>query len=204
MPPWVVPISTLVATLVGGLLSFLVQRWLSLRREHVERVQSVATIVMDRALDRQVFDKATQKVRPLQELRLQVRGEVHKAKLWNFWSESAEPGGVWNRTAYHLSETLERLGHLVLSGVLPLRSVLDYCATMVVRDWVVSFGVTDTLRAEAEPRTSPGSGGAFPFRRRHAEWLMAVSVLYLEKRWGSDFVDSEVERTVVRLAFLRG
>lgn len=103
-----------------------------------------------------------------------------------------------NKLAYILCIGMQQAGLSVISGTVPFWSVLISHGEAVVEDWVFCSSHVEKLRAEnsdySKYHINKGFFSKFrkypkvkvepAFRRRHAEWLAIISILYVWERSG--------------------
>lgn len=123
-------------------------------------------------------------VRRIVQKRLDGKSLDEQRRILNEFREATLRQNTWeNAFAYQLTLAQERVGELVLSGVLPLETILSMNGYQILEDWAYSSRL---IEAEIQKPEDPVSvRGSVPFKRRHAEWLACIAALYTTKHWRS-------------------
>lgn len=136
------------------------------------------------------------KVELLREAKTIAMDEHRKSpEEWNKASRLSNSGAWQNQVAYETAWALEHLGASVFAGILPLRMILAIVGDTIIddwllcRSWVKSYREVKNLVSKLETKNFPNAH----FHRRHAEWLVLVTVLWMERHWSYPNCDCVAE-----------
>jgi hypothetical protein len=104
---------------------------------------------------------------------------------WDKASQFDNQGAWQNRVAYETADILQKLGAATFTGSIPLRMLLAIVGDAVVDDWVLCRTWVKSYR-ESQHTISQAyvtHGAAIHYYRRHAEWLVLVTVAWMTRYW---------------------
>jgi hypothetical protein len=101
---------------------------------------------------------------------------------WADWDAASDiDRDEWeNHLAFELGVALERLGIAVFTGVVPVQVFLALAADQVLEDWILCRG---WIRSYQKKHRVTDATGMVTFHRRHAEWLVLLSALWMKKHF---------------------
>ncbi len=110
------------------------------------------------------------------------------------WDEvsSLSNQDTWqNHVAFEIAWALEHLGASVFMGILPLDMVLGIVGETVIDDWLLCRSWVKSYRDfEGTISQVETTGvGDVDYHRRHAEWLVLVTVEWMRKNWQYESCD---------------
>jgi hypothetical protein len=101
-------------------------------------------------------------------------------QTWRAASVLGRPG-YENRIGYELSIAMERLGIAVFTGAVDAAFFLALAADQVLEDWPLCESWIESYRDENHGLMH--RNGRVPFHRRHAEWLVLLSALWMHREF---------------------
>ena len=104
-------------------------------------------------------------------------------KQWEENSKKSSKDTWQNQTAYETAISLERLGLVALTGLVPLGVVLAIFGDQIIDDWLVCRHWVKSYREE-ENFTSNAvhNNNSVPYHRRHGEWLVLLTLLWVKNK----------------------
>jgi hypothetical protein len=99
------------------------------------------------------------------------------------WRQACVLGrsGYENRIGYELSIAMERLGIAVFTGAVDPSFFLALAADQVLEDWPLCEPWIESYRNDNHGLVH--RNGRVPFHRRHAEWLVLLSALWMNREF---------------------
>lgn len=103
-------------------------------------------------------------------------------KNYDSWSKKSDldKKGWENKLAFELSVALERIGIAVFSGALPISILLPLMADQIIDDWILCY---QWIKSYREQERIYDAQAKIPFHRRHAEWVVILSTLWMYKNY---------------------
>jgi len=104
---------------------------------------------------------------------------------WDKVSNLSNRGAWQNQVAFETAWALEHLGVAAFSGVLPLRVLLGIAGDTIVDDWLLCRSWVKSYRESEHAISQAETTGTATvhYLRRHAEWLVLVTVAWMTRHW---------------------
>ena len=104
---------------------------------------------------------------------------------WDRASRRPNLGAWQNQVAFETAWALEHLGSAAFAGILPLRVLLAIAGDVIIDDWLLCRSWVKSYRDEerAIPQVETMRFPSVYYHRRHAEWLVLVTVLWMVRHW---------------------
>lgn len=168
------------------------------RREpsYVQQLSHINDIYVNEYFNRQEISKIIpakdEKINNLKKLREFIRENLKPKN--NESEEKARRRSIeksmikdnWeNIFAYNISRCIQRIGIMVLLGIIPAEYVLANHALTIIEDWGYCKNLADIITRKNCPinKIYSSKDKEIYYHRRHGEWLAYVCTIYLYNNW---------------------
>ncbi len=105
--------------------------------------------------------------------------------VWDETSRLSNREAWQNQVAFEIADALQNLGAATFTGSLPLSTLLAIMGSAIVDDWLLCRSWIKSYR-ESQHTISQAQvthGAAVYYHRRHAEWLVLITVAWMTRYW---------------------
>jgi len=152
-----------------------------------EQMEQFSQVFMEIYLDREFYyPEESGKKRTLKSCRKRAHNKMKKSED-EFFTNTLINGKWENTFAHQLSFSLNRVGALILSGALPLKTVLSLSALSIIEDWYFcqKLILQDMRQDDFDiySKIQKDGNNKIPYSRRHAEWLAYACGIWMYDNW---------------------